>query len=340
MAAGLIGLHVAGWGLLLVVVVPGHFGTSEAPIGVGIGLTGYTLGMRHAFDADHIAAIDNVTRRLAVDTRRRSLTVGFFFSLGHSSVVFALTLVLAFGLSGVVTPMLAEGSELHHLTSILGASISGTFLLVVGAMNVVSLSKMLKGRARADSPSAPTAPAAGPLGRVFRRPLRLVGRAGHMYPIGFLFGLGFDTATEIGLLVIAASSVAAGLPWYGLLSLPLLFAAGMVLFDSLDGVFVSYAYGWALAGDKRKVRYNVIVTVISVVVAGSIGLIELTGAASEGFAWNGPLRAWLDGIDLNVAGVIFVATLTLVFLAIRISQRARLKQRQVQSIDTRPDPTT
>ena len=332
MAVVLIALHSVGWGILLLVVVPSQDGTGTAPIGVGIGLTAYTLGMRHAFDADHIAAIDNVTRRLAVTKNGRSPSVGFFFSLGHSTVVFALALVLAFGLKSVVKPMLTGDSLMHHVTSILGSGISGVFLLVVGVLNIISLVKIAGPKE--------AAAAGGVFSRVLVRPLRSVARARHMYPIGFLFGLGFDTATEIGLLVVAAGSLAAGLPWYGVLCLPILFAAGMVLFDSLDGVFVSFAYSWALADSSRKLRYNIAVTLVSVAVAITIGAVEIASSLSEGFAWRGPLQIVLDSIDFNLVGVIVVISLTLIFLAVLVIKRtSRIDRAQPPARIESADPS-
>ena len=327
MAGAILALHLAGFGILIWAVVPGHYGSSIAPIGIGIGLSAYTLGMRHAFDADHIAAIDNVTRSLAAKTGRRSPSVGFFFSLGHSTVVFALALLLATGLRQFLEPMLEDGSSLRHVAAIVGSGVSGVFLLAVALINLFSLLRLLSGQ---DGSRAPQ----GLIGRLVSRPLRVVSRGRQMYPIGFLFGLGFDTATEIGLLVIAAGSAAVGLPWYGVLCLPLLFAAGMVLFDSLDGVFVGRAYDWALSSPSRKRSYNAIVTSASVLIALGVGSVQLLSSMSEGFSWRGAAQDALDGVDQNALGVGITVLLAVVFIGFAIVHRAtRQRRTRIESAD-------
>jgi high-affinity nickel-transport protein len=321
MAAAVVALHLVGWGVLLAVVVPGQYGTPAAPVGIGIGVAAYVLGMRHAFDADHIAAIDNVTRRLLVDSRHRPLSVGFFFSLGHSSVVLGLAAFLAFGIRSVVAPLLAEGSWLHSVSSIAGNASSGLFLVAVGIVNIRALVTLRRGGV-GDAGQGDAGPASGgAFARWLQRPLGLVSRPRWMYPVGFLFGLGFDTATEIGLLVVAATGAAVGVPWYGVLCLPVLFAAGMVLFDSIDGVFVNFAYGWALADSARKFRYNVVVTSASVGLALGVGGIEIGTALALGLTSRGPLASALDRVDLNLVGVIAVIALALVFLVVLVLRR-------------------
>jgi nickel/cobalt transporter (NiCoT) family protein len=272
--------------------------------------------MRHAFDVDHIAAIDNVSRRLTQAGRDRPLAVGFYFSAGHSSVVFALALALALGLHGLVGAFFAQDSPAQKAASIFGTGISGLFLLIVAAINISSLVAI---RRRADDRAAP----GGILSQALRGPLRMVGRARHMYAIGFLFGLGLDTATEIGLLVVAVTSVAVGLPWYGVLALPLLFAAGMVLFDSLDGIFVSLAYGWALGGAERKRHYNIVVTAISISAALAVSAVEIVSAFSQGLAWRGPLPFALPSIDPNFLVVVAALALALISLTVLIIRRTK-----------------
>lgn len=327
MSGAILALHVAGWGILIGVVVPGHYGSSAAPIGIGIGLSAYTLGMRHAFDADHIAAIDNVTRSLAAKTGRRSPSVGFFFSLGHSTVVFALALLLATGLRQFLQPMMEDGSLLRHVAAIVGSGVSGVFLIAVALINLFSLLHLLSGQDGSRGPQ-------GVIGRLVSRPLRVVSRGRQMYPIGFLFGLGFDTATEVGLLVIAAGSAAVGLPWYGLLCLPLLFAAGMVLFDSLDGVFVGRAYDWALSSPSRKRSYNAVVTSASVLIAFGVGSVQILSSISEGFSWRGAAQDALDGVDQNALGVGITVVLAVVFIGFAVIHRAtQPKRTPIESAD-------
>jgi nickel/cobalt transporter (NiCoT) family protein len=313
-AAGILALHLAGWALLVFALIPGRLSDNALPVGAGVGLTAYILGARHAFDADHIAAIDNVTRRLVALRPHRPLSVGFFFAAGHSTVVLILAIVLALGFGGIVGAALGEGSPIRVVSSVLGSAVSGTFLLVVAWMNIRAL---IRQGTRERESGGPT----GILLQLVRRPLRLVSRARHMYAVGFLFGLGFDTATEVGLLVIAVTSVAGGVPWYGVLCLPILFAAGMVLFDSLDGIFVSFAYAWALGGQGSKRRYNVIVTVASAVVALAVGVTEELTAVVEGVSARGPVSVIISDIDPGLVGAIIAISLALVCVAVLIVRR-------------------
>src|SRR6516165_8457790 len=240
MAGAVIGLHLLGWGLLAA-ALHGHYHISKTEIfGLGTGLLAYTLGMRHAFDADHIAAIDNTTRKL-VGEGKRPLSVGFFFSLGHSSVVFVLAVLLNFGLRGLDAQVRDGGSGLHTITSIVGTCVSAFFLFLIAAFNLVILAgivtvfrKMRQG-AYDDAALEEQLNKRGLMNRLLGRLARRVDTPWKMYPIGFLFGLGFDTATEVALLVLAGTAVVGGLPFYAILSLPILFAAGLSLFDTADG---------------------------------------------------------------------------------------------------------
>jgi high-affinity nickel-transport protein len=308
MAAVVVGLHVVGFGLLFGVVVPAHLsmGTAGA-FTAGVGLTAYTLGLRHALDADHIAAIDNTTRKLMGDGRR-PLAVGLFFSLGHSTVVFALALLLGLGVRSVAGPLGDSSSALHRVAGIVGPSVSGTFLLLIAAVNAAALAGIV-GAFRAarsgrmgEREIAERAIAGGPASRVLGRFTRAVNRSWQMYPLGVLFGLGFDTATEIALLFLAGGAAGAGLPWYAVLTLPVLFAAGMSLLDTIDGSFMNFAYGWAFANPARKLYYNATVTGLSVVVALGIGGIELAGVLADRLGLRGGVWAAASGIDLNAVG--------------------------------------
>ena len=295
--AGMFGfitvLHVLGWGLLLFVVAPENLTVGAKTFGVGLGLTAYTLGMRHAFDADHIAAIDNTTRKLMEDRRERPLSVGFWFSLGHSSIVFGLCVLLSAGVRSVVGQVSNDNSTLHNVTGIVGVSVSGVFLMVLGTINLVVLIGILRvfARMRAGHYDEKSLEEQlgnrGLLNRVLGRATRSVTKAWHMYPVGVLFGFGFDTATEISLLVLASAGAAYALPWYAIMTLPVLFAAGMCLFDTVDGAFMNVAYGWAFARPVRKVYYNITVTSLSVLVAFVIGGIELLGLLADKLNLNG-----------------------------------------------------
>lgn len=311
MVAAVAALHVIGWATLVFLVAPEHFTVGQKTLGIGIGLTAYTLGMRHAFDADHISAIDNTTRKL-MGEGQRPLSVGFWFSLGHSSVVFGLSVLLAFGIKALAGSVEDDSSTLHQVTGLIGTSVSGGFLYLIATINIVILLGIL--RVFRDMRRGVYDEAQleehlnnrGFMNRILGRVMKVVSKPWQMYPIGVLFGLGFDTATEVALLILAGSSAAAGLPWYAILCLPVIFAAGMSLFDSIDGSFMNFAYGWALANPVRKVYYNLIITGLSIAVALVIGTIEVLGLLADEFGWTG--RFWDDvsGIDLNVLGFVIV----------------------------------
>ncbi len=286
MTAAVIGLHVIGWGALLAIVVPHHYSIGTQTFGVGIGLTAYTLGARHAFDADHISAIDNTTRKLMADGKR-PLSVGFWFSLGHSSVVFALSLLLAIGVRAIVGPVKNGGSGLHQVTNLIGTGVSGFFLYLIAAINIVVLAGILKvfrelkqGRYN-EQELEQHLNERGFVMRFFKKLTGSIRTPRQMYGVGLLFGLGFDTATEVAFLVLAGTGAASGLPWYAILTLPVLFAAGMSLLDTIDGSFMNFAYGWAFANPVRKVYYNITITGLSVTVALLIGTVELVGLLGQ-----------------------------------------------------------
>jgi high-affinity nickel-transport protein len=327
MTAAVVALHVIGWGTLLLIVVPGHYSVGTQTFGAGIGLTAYTLGMRHAFDADHISAIDNTTRKLMADGKR-PLTVGFWFSLGHSSVVFVLALLLSLGVRALVGPVRADNSTLHQVTGIVGTGVSGTFLYLIAIINLVVLAGIVRAfrqlrRGKLDAHALEEQlNARGLVARFFGGLMRSIRTPGQMYGVGLLFGLGFDTATEVALLVLAGSGAAGGLPWYAILCLPVIFAAGMSLLDSVDGSFMNFAYGWAFANPVRKVYYNIVITGLSVVVALVIGTIELAALAADEFRLSGPFWNWVSGLDLNTIGFaivgLFVVTWIIALLAWRV----------------------
>jgi high-affinity nickel-transport protein len=307
MAALVIGLHVSGWFTLLAVVVPHHYSLGSQVFGVGIGVTAYTLGLRHAFDADHIAAIDNTTRKLMADGRR-PLSVGFWFSLGHSTIVFGLALLFCLGVKALAGPVENGGSTLHGVTGIVGTGVSGTFLYLIAGLNVAILAgivRVFRAMRRGHYDEAELEAqldARGLMNRFLGRFTRAIRAPWQMYPLGMLFGLGFDTATEVGLLFLAAGAAGAGLPWYAILCLPVLFAAGMSLFDTIDGSFMNFAYGWAFSRPVRKVYYNLVVTSLSVAVAFVIGTIELLTVAAEKLRLEGGFWMWVSSLDLNVVG--------------------------------------
>src|SRR5690349_12032205 len=286
MAAIVLGLHAFGWFTLLALVVPRHYSLGTQVFGVGRGVTAYTLGLRHAFDADHIAAIDNTTRKLMADGKR-PLSVGFFFSLGHSTIVFTLTLLLALGLKAVGAELADDSSALHTYGGLVGTLVSGLFLSLLGILNLVILVGILKvfrnmRRGQYDEAELEEHLAnRGFMNRFLGRTMRAIRSPWQIYPVGVLFGLGFDTVTEVAFLILAGASVAAGLPWYAIMCLPVLFAAGMSLLDTIDGSFMNFAYGWAFSKPVRKVYYNITITGLSVAVALLIGTAELLAILAE-----------------------------------------------------------
>ena len=312
---------VLGWGVLAGLVAPHHYHVSSTQVfGVGLGLTAYTLGMRHAFDADHIAAIDSTTRKLMAEGKR-PVSVGFWFSLGHSTIVFTLCVLLAAGVRALAGQVTNDSSSLHSVTGLIGTAVSGLFLMVIGILNLVVLRQILgvfngmrAGRydeAELDEHLSNR----GLMNRFLGRATRAVTKPWHMYPVGVLFGLGFDTATEVGLLVLAGGAAAFALPWYAILTLPVLFAAGMSLFDAIDGCFMNFAYGWAFSNPVRKVYYNITITALSVAVALIIGTIEVISIVVDRLAiTSGPL-AWIGRLDLNFVGFAIVGLFALTWAA-------------------------
>ncbi|MET8076792.1 HoxN/HupN/NixA family nickel/cobalt transporter [Streptomyces sp. NPDC005303] len=311
MAAVVVALHVIGWVTLVAIVAPHHYSVGEKSFGIGIGVTAYTLGMRHAFDADHIAAIDNTTRKL-MGEGQRPLSVGFWFSLGHSSVVFVLALLLSLGVKALAGPVRDDDSHLHDVTALIGTTVSGAFLYLIAAVNLVVLVGIWKVFRRMRSGRYDEAALEeqlnnrGFMNRLLGRVMKSITRPWQMYPLGLLFGLGFDTATEIALLVLAGSGAASGLPWYAILTLPVLFAAGMSLLDTIDGSFMNFAYGWAFSKPVRKVYYNLTITGLSVAVALLIGTVELLGLLADRLHLRGPFWTWISGLDLNLLGFVIV----------------------------------
>ncbi len=314
-------LHLLGWGVLLLAVVPRGFELGGGSVlGVGAGLTAYLLGVRHAFDADHIASIDNTTRKL-VGEGRSSVSTGFWFSLGHSTVVVVASALLALGVRSVAGVVQDGESGAAQTLGLVGTLVAGSFLLVIGVMNLVSAVGIARIFARMRSGDYDEAQlehhlhARGFLARLLGRVTRRVSKPWHLYPVGLLMGLGFDTATQVALLVLAAGSAAFVLPWYAILVLPVLFMAGMSLFDTADGVLMTRAYGWAMVRPVRKVFYNLTVTVLSVLVALVIGVLLLTGVLVDQLGIDtGPL-AWISSLDLEFVGFGIVGLLVLTWVA-------------------------
>jgi high-affinity nickel-transport protein len=319
LAGVVLAMNVAAWGVLLGAVVPQNLTLGAQVFGVGLGVTAFTLGVRHAFDIDHIAAIDNTTRKLLADGRK-PVSVGFWFALGHSTIVFALAGLVAVG-AKVAGTLTDHSSTAHEVLGVVGTSVSGAFLFLIGLVNLVSMAAIVRvfRRARTQGYDAVALEAAmddrGAITRILRPLMRSIRHPAQMYPIGLLFGLGFDTATEVTLLVLAGAGAAGGLPWYAVMVLPLLFTAGMTLFDTLDGAFMNVAYRWAFANPVRKIYYNLTITGLSVTVALGIGTIELVGVLHDKLAWHDPITTTLAGVDLSNVGFLVVALFVVVWAA-------------------------
>jgi high-affinity nickel-transport protein len=294
LAAVVLALHVVGFLLLAM---------ASDPLGVGVGITAYTLGLRHAFDADHIAAIDNATRKL-MGEGRRPLSVGFCFSLGHSTIVFALGLAVVIGVRGLGVAIEDDGSTLHQATGVVGPLVSGTFLVVIGLANLALLVSIVRHLRAGDLDGG--LPAGGLSSRLYGRVTRAVSKPWHMYPLGLLFGLGFDTASEVALLVLAGGAAAGGMPFYAILCLPILFAAGMSLLDTLDGAFMTVAYDWASARPRRRIYYNMTMTGLSVAVALLVGSVELLSVVSDRLGAT---------VDLHLVGYVVAGLFVLIWTA-------------------------
>lgn len=334
MAAFILLLHVVGWGVLVLAVAPHNYMLGSVGVfGVGLGLTAYLLGVRHAFDADHIAVVDNTTRKL-VGEGRPAAGAGFWFSLGHSSVVFGLSFLLALGVRALVGPVQDEDSSLLQTLGLIGSVVAGTFLILIGLTNLVAVIgitrviRRMRGGTCDEAELERQLNNRGFLARLLGRVMRRVSKPWHLYPVGLLMGLGFDTATQVALLVLAAGSAAFTLPWYAILVLPILFAAGMSLFDTADGVFMARAYGWAFLKPIRKAYYNLTVTVLSVTVALVVGTIVLIELLTERLGIESGPIAWVGSLDLEYVGFAIVGLFVLTWaVAVAVWKLGRIEER-------------
>ncbi len=325
--AGLYGmvalLHIVGCGLFL-------YYSAQHPALVGLGFVAYMFGLRHAFDADHIAAVDDTTRFM-LQKGKRPLGVGFFFSLGHSTVVLALAMAIIFA----ATAVKRELPALQNLGGIIGASVSGTFLWVIGILNCVVLVEMLDVWRQAKTGKHSHAhleellTQRGFMNRLFGGRLqKAISHSWQMYPLGLLFGLGFDTASEVGLLAMTAGASAGDIPVAAVLSLPILFAAGMTAMDTTDGVLMARAYDWAFVNPLRRIFYNVAITSLSIVVALIIGSVELLQVLIRMLHLSGPFFDFVAGLDFGILGYVIVAIFLLTWgAAAAVWKFGRIEQR-------------
>ena len=327
--AAVAALHLVGWGLFI-------YYSRANPALAGLGTLAYTFGLRHAFDADHIAAIDNTTRKFLQDGKR-SLGVGFFFSLGHSTIVLSLVTGLAVAAKTVNSRI----PSFQDWGGYVGAGVSGTFLWIIGALNLVVLLDVIRifrdmrtGAYDKDRLEQRLLDR-GFMNRFFlARISQRIRSSWQMYPLGVLFGLGFDTATEVGLLALTAGVATNHMPFLAVLSLPILFAAGMSLMDTADGAFMSQAYGWAFSNPIRKVYYNITVTTLSVAVALVIGTIELMQVFATRFELDSGFWGWLANLDFGRIGYGIVAAFVLTWaISILVWKKGRIEERWGAMID-------
>ena len=322
MFGSIVALHVIGFGVFIAFVVPNHY----KGLGIGVSVLAYTLGLRHAFDADHISAIDNTTRKLMNDRRgeegsRRPLSVGYWFSLGHSTIVVAIGVGIVVAEKTVFGAVSNNHSGLEQFGGVFGTIVSATFLYLIAFLNIVILAGILKvframRRGTFDEAELERQlQNRGLMYRFFGRWMGSITKEWQMYPVGVVFGMGFDTATEVALLATTAVLATQHLPWYSIICLPILFTAGMSLMDTLDGCFMNVAYGWAFFNPVRKVYYNLAITGLSVAICFFIGTVELLGLLPAELHLHG--RFWNDmaGFNINTAGFIIVGMFVVTWAA-------------------------
>ena len=327
-------IHVVGWGALLT------YGAGH-PAFIALGGLAYTFGLRHAFDVDHIAAIDNTTRKL-LQEGKKPMGVGFFFSLGHSTVVFVIALALGFAVKAFVDGVVSSNGQLKNIGGVIGTSVSGVFLILIGILNLIILldiirvyRRMQRGEYDRNSLDHELV-AGGIMTKIFGRLFKVVTKSWQMYPIGFLFGLGFDTASEVALLAISAGAAAQHLPFLAVVSLPIIFAAGMSLMDTTDGAFMSKAYAWAFSNPIRKVFYNLTVTSLSVFVALFVGAVEVAQILIQTLNLKGGAFDAVANFNfIGTAGFIIVGAFVVTWaLAFAVFKLRRVEERWSAMVDT------
>jgi high-affinity nickel-transport protein len=307
MFASILLLHVIGFGVFIVFVVPNHY----KGLGIGVSVLAYTLGLRHAFDADHISAIDNTTRKL-MNEGKKPVSVGYFFSLGHSTIVVAIGAGIVVAEKTVYAAVSNNGSGLEQFGGIFGTIVSASFLYLIALLNVVILAgifavfrKMRRGEFD-EAELEKQLENRGLMFRIFGKWMRSITKEWQMYPVGVVFGMGFDTATEVVLLATTALLATRSLPWYSIMCLPILFTAGMALMDTLDGVFMNVAYGWAFFNPVRKVYYNLAITGLSVFICFFIGSVEVLGLLPTELHLKGSFWNYMSTFNINTAGFVIV----------------------------------
>ncbi len=331
------GLHVAGFVIFFAFVLPSHY----KGLGIGVSVLAYTLGLRHAFDADHISAIDNTTRKVLGERQGtgqpRPFGFGFFFSLGHSSVVVAIGVGIIVAEKTVFHAVSDSSSSLERFGGLFGTIVSASFLFLIGLLNLVVLAGIVKifrsmRRGRYDEAELERQlQNRGMFYRFFGRWMNAINKEWQLYPVGVVFGLGFDTATEVALLATTALLASQHVPWYAIACLPILFTAGMTLMDTTDGLFMNVAYGWAFFNPVRKVYYNLAITGLSVAICFFIGGIEtlsLFPAEIRGLSHTGGFWGFMYNFNINTAGFVIVGMFIVTWLAAMLIWRyARIEEK-------------
>ena len=309
----ILAINVAGWGIFIVYVMPHHFdyrgegGSRGLGVGLGVAITAWFLGFRHAFDADHISCIDNTTRKLMADGKR-PLGTGFFFSFGHSTIVVAVGVGITIAARVVFGAVVNPSSAYETAGGAIGTTLSAGFLYLIAILNLIVLAGIFKVFREMRNGTYDEAQleaqlqARGLMYRFFGRFMRSINHTWQLYFVGLVFGIGFDTATEVVLLAATAYAAIQGLPYYAVLALPFLFSGGMMLFDTLDGTFMNFAYGWAFARPVRKVYYNLVITGLSIGAAFIIGTIEILGILTTEAHLRGGFWSVMANFNINVAG--------------------------------------
>ncbi|HEX4725345.1 MAG TPA: HoxN/HupN/NixA family nickel/cobalt transporter [Pseudonocardiaceae bacterium] len=339
MALVVVTLNVLGWAIFVFAIAPHNFQFKGLGLGIGVAFTAWTLGVRHAFDADHISAIDNTTRKLMADGGR-PLATGFFFALGHSTIMMVAGVGLSVAARAVFGAVVNPDSGYETFGGVVGTGLAAIFLYLIALLNLIVLAGILKVFRQMrqglfdEAELERQLQARGLMWRFFGRFMRSITKTWHMFFVGLVFGIGFDTATEVLLLAATAAAATQGLPWYAVLSLPLLFAGGMTLFDTIDGCFMNFAYGWAFARPVRKVYYNLVITGLSIAVAFLIGTIEVCGLLSDELNLHGGFWDFMSDFDINTAGFAIAA----LFVVVWVVAVSYWKLGRVESRWTTPPP--
>jgi high-affinity nickel-transport protein len=326
MLAFIVAINGLGWGIFVLYVMPHHFdykgegGSPGLGIGLGVAVTAWFLGFRHAFDADHISCIDNTTRKLMADGKR-PLGTGFFFSFGHSTVIVAVGVGITVAARAVFGAIVNPSSAFQSAGGTIGTVVSAGFLYLIAVLNLIVLAGIFKVFREMRTGTYDEAEleaqlqARGLMYRFFGRFMRSINHTWQLYFVGMVFGIGFDTTTEVVLLAATAYAAIQGLPYFAVLALPFLFAGGMMLFDTLDGAFMNFAYGWAFARPVRKVYYNLVITGLSIGAAFIIGTIELLGVLTGELHLRGAFWDLMANFDINVAGFVIAVMFVAVWAA-------------------------